>query len=109
MKKLKRFLFLMSVLILILLEITIHYEVRVHRANVIKESDICNCQPSQTPICGTDGVTYLSECDANCAGVSIAHQGKCQQENELVCGDGTCDLGETETDCPQDCTTPPIS
>jgi hypothetical protein len=40
------------------------------------------CPDVWDPVCGCNNVTYGNECDADAAGVSIAHKGECEQ----VCG-----------------------
>ncbi len=37
----------------------------------------CICPAIFQPVCGADGMTYANSCEANCAGVTIAHQGAC--------------------------------
>ena len=62
------------------------------------------CPDYYLPTCGCDGVTYSSPCDANAAGVNVAHDGACKK----ICGgiagfpcdegqfcefpEGTCDI-----------------
>lgn len=37
----------------------------------------CICQAIVQPVCGADGRTYTNGCEAQCAGVAVAHQGAC--------------------------------
>ena len=37
----------------------------------------CVCPDLFDPVCGSDGVTYPTACDAACAGADVAHQGSC--------------------------------
>lgn len=43
----------------------------------------------RTPVCGCDGKTYLSPCEANSAGVNVAYQGSCDP-----CEDKQCQVAE---------------
>lgn len=44
----------------------------------------CNCPVFGTRICGTDGSTYLNNCQANCRGISIAYSGPCVSSNGVL-------------------------
>lgn len=37
----------------------------------------CFCLQVYEPVCGINGKTYSSSCEANCAGVSIKSSGEC--------------------------------
>lgn len=50
--------------------------------------------PSCIPVCGCDGQTYCSPCDANANGTSVAREGACEPtscERMDATGDGLCD------------------
>jgi len=51
--------------------------------NGIPTDKLCGCEISLTPVCGSDGETYPSNCFAKCAGLSISHEGPCLSKNEL--------------------------
>ncbi len=38
----------------------------------------CYCAEIYAPVCGGDAITYGNECEADCAGVMIAHEGPCE-------------------------------
>lgn len=54
------------------------------------------------PLCGTDGKTYSSNCEATKAGTEVAYYGMCTAKTD-VCGNMKCDAGETHDTCPADC------
>lgn len=46
----------------------------------------CFCPKNYLPVCGTDNVTYLNECEINCAGARKARNGACDhQDAEDAC------------------------
>ena len=46
---------------------------------VIMRPSLCDfgCPEILAPVCGEDNVTYINKCEAECAGVRIAHEGRC--------------------------------
>jgi hypothetical protein len=57
----------------------------------------CVCPAIFAPVCGVDGHTYGSACEAQCAGVAISHQGACVTSNDDASSPrGFCN---TEADC----------
>ncbi len=55
-------------------------------------------------VCGCDGRTYGSPCQAHMGGLKSVEDGRCP-----LCGDRVCNGLETHATCPKDCTTiPPV-
>jgi hypothetical protein len=64
------------------------------------EGGVCTARPDACdaiykPVCGCDGETYGNDCEANVAGVSVAHEGECEGAAAdcggiagLACADG---------------------
>ncbi|MCI0504065.1 hypothetical protein L0Y65_05135 [Candidatus Micrarchaeota archaeon] len=44
-------------------------------------------QACNGPVCGADGITYATDCEAELAGVSIEYQGECAKPPEPNCSD----------------------
>lgn len=51
--------------------------VKDHQTNTNKAP--CICPMIWMPVCGVDGKTYGSACNANCENVKIRHQGACEK------------------------------
>jgi len=43
-----------------------------------QEQNQCDCLDQGKPVCGKDGITYLSLCHLHCQGTSYLHDGHCQ-------------------------------
>ncbi len=50
--------------------------------DVAAEPVECVCDDIEAPVCGVDGGTYPSDCEAGCAGVQVEHAGPCEGEEE---------------------------
>jgi hypothetical protein len=70
----------------------------------------CLCPALYQPVCGVDGRTYGTSCDAQCAGVAVAHQGACVDAGPVTCvrAQGCCGA---DSDCTalQECAGPACS
>lgn len=60
----------------------------------------CGCAQLDAPVCGVDGGTYPSDCEASCAGVPVDHAGPCAGDEPAPCSAGAscgadefCDVG----------------
>jgi hypothetical protein len=59
----------------------------------------CICPDIYLPVCGVDGQTYPSACNAQCDGVSVAHEGECGSAPHDAGADGPLGHCDQDNDC----------
>jgi len=62
------------------------------------EACTCCCDGRFELVCGEDGYTYLNECEADCAGVTVKSEGRCELASEC---DEPNPAGCAQTGCPE--------
>ncbi|MFH0884454.1 MAG: Kazal-type serine protease inhibitor domain-containing protein, partial [Candidatus Micrarchaeota archaeon] len=56
-------------------------------ANTTNQTNQTPIETCEGPVCGSDGATYATDCQAELAGVSIQYAGECVAPPELNCSD----------------------
>src|SRR3989338_1952514 len=51
----------------------------------------CSCPELYSPVCGSDGVTYANQCEADCKNVEVLHSGECACGDNFVTPPEECD------------------
>ncbi len=70
----------------------------------VTSADLGAIMPAE-PVCGCDGKTYLSACEAYQAGTTIAHKGACECPN-ILCAPGQEPVDTDGDGCADTCKTP---
>jgi hypothetical protein len=64
-----------------------------------KGGGMCICTDIYQPVCGSDGETYPNRCSADCARVTVAHEGACTAPVKDAGVDGPLGRCDQNSDC----------